>query len=188
MAAELPAGTREAIDRFAGELRASLATDALRWVPSDGRHLTLQFLGWVPASQLRELRIALHEGLRDQPAFNLRPAATGSFGGRTRMRVLWLGLDGELAALQEAAARTVRALAPLGFAPDHEAFRPHLTLARVRDQASREERARLHDALARTPAPVIPPFRVAAISLMRSQPGREGAVYSALATFQLAER
>ena len=73
----------------------------------------------------------------------------------------------------------------LGFQREQRAFNAHLTLARVRDDATHADRERLHDLLTRFDAPVFPTFRVAEFVLMQSVLGQGGAHYRPLATFPL---
>ena len=103
------------------------------------------------------------------------------------MRVVWVGVDGDTEALADLAGRIEDAMEPLGFARERRAFNAHLTLARVRDDASPVERERIFDALAAFSAVAMPSFRATEVSLMRSTLGPGGATYDALARFALRE-
>jgi 2'-5' RNA ligase len=59
-----------------------------------------------------------------------------------------------------------------GFSPEERAFRPHLTLGRVRDRA--------HPELAAAGALAAEPFRVAEVVLFRSDLHPDGAVHTPL--------
>jgi 2'-5' RNA ligase len=107
-----------------------------------------------------------------------------------RIRVIWVGLEGEQQAreaLRTLQTQVAEQLAPLGYTPD-KSFTPHLTLGRVRDTATREEMAHIAEVM--TYPEEQPTFetsmRVNAISLMKSdlQPG--GSVYTRLADLSLA--
>ena len=87
-------------------------------------------------------------GLRPTGPLRLGLAGVGSFPGTGSPRVVWMGLKGDLHALgrlQEAVDREVCAVG--GFALEGRPFRPHLTLGRIREQASSEERRRLGQVL-----------------------------------------
>lgn len=45
-------------------------------------------------------------------------------------RVLWIGVSGEIEALNQLAARVYSATFPLGFSGESRAYKPHLTVAR----------------------------------------------------------
>jgi 2'-5' RNA ligase len=97
----------------------------------EGLHLTLHFLGDVPAARVAALGEALG-ALEGLPAPRLSLAGTGAFPGWRRPRVLWVGAaeapgtEGRLEALATAAARALGA-------PPGESFRAHVTVARPRD-------------------------------------------------------
>lgn len=105
---------------------------AFRWVESERMHLTLHFIGHVPAAVLEEVGGRLAE-LQAEP-FRLRLGGLETVGPSRATRVLWLGVsDGreaciELAALVEDACRAA------GLERDDHGFRPHVTLARARDR------------------------------------------------------
>ena len=90
-------------------------------------------------------------------------------------------------ALRTLQAQVAAQLAPLGFTPD-KSFKPHLTLGRVRDTATREEMAHIAEVM--TYPQEQPTFetsmKVDAVSLMKSdlQPG--GSVYTRIADLSLA--
>ena len=103
---------------------------AVRWVRDDGLHVTVKFLGPVTPDTLDRLRQALRQcGPAFRP-FSLRIRGLGVFPNPRQPRIVWAGIDSEeftcLARLvEEAAAR-------FGFEPERRAFRPHITLGRVR--------------------------------------------------------
>jgi 2'-5' RNA ligase len=76
-------------------------------------------------------------------------------------------------------------LAKLGFAPESRAFTPHLTLGRVRERASADERQKLGELISGTRFEAENAFPVNAISLIRSQLTREGAIYSQISSVEL---
>jgi len=185
VAVELPAAAREALARTAGAMRAAGIGDGLRWVRPEGIHITLKFLGGVEEPRLSGIAASLTDAARVVAPFALQPRGIGSFGGWRGLRVVWVGVGGETKALAALAGRVEDALAPLGFERERRRFAAHLTLARVREDASPDERERLHDALARFEPAAYEAFRVERFSLMRSTLQRGGAVYEALASFEL---
>ena len=103
----------------------------VRWVDAGRAHLTLRFLGRSSRSALLALDARLGELAAACPPIALRPGETGAFPGWRRPRVLWLGLE-EGGALAPLAAGIEEAARAAGFPPETRAFRPHLTLGRVR--------------------------------------------------------
>ena len=102
-----------------------------RWVPPEQIHLTLKFLGNVPAEQVAMITQAMARAVQGQPAFTLRAQSLGCFPHASRPRVLWVGLADPSQALAHLNERLTTALLPLGFPPEEHPFHPHLTLARA---------------------------------------------------------
>lgn len=182
VAAELPGAVRDALARIQHDLQAGGAA-GLRWVRPEGIHITLKFLGEVAPGRLPAITAGLAQAVPAPLAIALRPESVGSFGGRTGLRVVWVGLTGDLAGLAAVAKAVEAAMSKLGFEAERRPFAPHLTLARVRDDATPQQRARLSGLLERYQPPELPVFTVERISLMRSRIGPGGAVYNSLATF-----
>jgi 2'-5' RNA ligase len=136
VALEPPDAVRRRIAAAAVALRraAGRAADDVRWVAPENVHLTLQFLGAVPETRLADVRAAVAAAAAAAPgAISLEVRGAGAFPSARRPRVVWLGLGGDLAAL-EALVRDLGArLAPLGFPPEERAFTAHLTLGRARE-------------------------------------------------------
>lgn len=101
-----------------------------RYSPVENLHLTVQFLGDTAAEQVPGLIASLHRVARQRAGFSLNVGMPGVFGKGNPYRVVWLSLGGELAPLRQLQTDVAKAVAGLGFAGEHEAYRPHITLAR----------------------------------------------------------
>ncbi|MFF2353010.1 RNA 2',3'-cyclic phosphodiesterase [Kitasatospora sp. NPDC058115] len=131
-------------------VRGLPGADRLRWTPADAWHLTLAFLGEVPAERVPELEVALAEVAEGHPVHTLRLAGGGRFGDR----VLWAGVEGQDWALRRLAEAVYEATAEVAGESDAFRFHPHLTLARAgsargRRRAEQRTAAVELDALAR---------------------------------------
>ena len=127
----------ELTDRAAALLPAALP--AVKRVRPDLMHLTLAFLGWTPDEQLEAVNDAARAAAAGHAAFDLTLSGAGRFPASGRPRVVWLGIGdgaGPLAALAESVGGELRDR-QLSF--DDRPFAPHLTLARVREEASGAE-------------------------------------------------
>ena len=129
-----PAVTAE-LDTRTAPLRP--AWPALRWTGPQAWHLTLAFLGEVREEVVPELTARLERAARRHPAQALAVRGGGAFPSAARARVLWAGVHADRPALAALAASVAagarRAGAP---SPDEDRrFRPHITLARLRDPA-----------------------------------------------------
>jgi 2'-5' RNA ligase len=106
----------------------------VKWVPPDGIHITLKFLGEVPEQRQPELVRALGEAVIGARTVTLVVSGAGAFPDPQRPRVLWAGIAPD-PAIELLADRVERVFAPLGFPTEGRAFRPHLTLARAARRA-----------------------------------------------------
>ncbi len=185
VACELPSEMKAGLARIQDTLRAQGAP-AVRWVRPEGIHLTLKFLGEVSQDKVPALRAALAPVVEGIPPLSLSLGEIGTFGGRRGVRVLWVGIEGDLKRLTRLQERVESALEPLGFPPEGRAFSPHLTLARVPDHVGSNDRRRLKELAASAEAPTAPPVTVRELSLMRSILGPGGAVYERVTAFPLS--
>lgn len=103
-----------------------------RWTRVESLHLTLKFIGEVPAEMESPIVEAL-SGIR-QAAFPLEMAGVGTFPGPQRARVFWAGIQLS-PELQHLARSIEQQVIPLGIAAEPRPFAPHLTLARGRTPA-----------------------------------------------------
>ena len=121
VAVDLPEEMREKV----GPLQSKIATEGLRLVRPDLVHVTIKFLGDVPAEKVERVKKAL-AAVRAAP-FTARLVGLGAFPGRS-VRVVWLGLEGDFSQLS---AEVEAATESLGFPPEERGFTPHVTIGRV---------------------------------------------------------
>lgn len=74
----------------------------------------------------------IHEALegicKEHSQFKLEISDLGVFNGRDAIRVLWLGLSGDLPKLHALSAETDKSLVQLGFEPEKRNYTPHITI------------------------------------------------------------
>jgi 2'-5' RNA ligase len=169
---EIPAAQREEIAR----LKVPLPGGG-RWTEPDDLHLTLRFVGDIERGQAEEFAERLET--IDLDAFELRLAGLGAFGGN-EPRSIWAGVE-ESGALETLARANDRAARAAGLPPDSRAFKPHVTLARLK-YASADEVARV---LQRLGAFRTAPFIVARFVLFSAKPKTGGGPYAIEEAFNL---
>ena len=170
------------------QLEARLKLDKqpwVKWVNPYSIHLTLKFLGNIAVDRTGEITRAIEEAVQGISPFHLEVKELGVFPNLRRVQVAWVGISGDVDKLSQLQKRIETNLTPLGFAPESRAFTPHLTLARLRDQASLDERQRFGQLIANAKFEAAYTIEVDAISLMRSQLTREGAIYSRISLVEL---
>ncbi len=103
----------------------------LRWVPAVNRHLTLAFLGDISLDELENVQQGFAETYHEHDQFQYELTALERFPN-TRGRIIALtGEAGEPLDNLAMATRDMLSECRLGF--ERKKFRPHITLARVRN-------------------------------------------------------
>ncbi|MCX5387177.1 RNA 2',3'-cyclic phosphodiesterase [Streptomyces sp. NBC_00083] len=119
----------EAKDELARALGPAYeAYPRLRWNRIEDWHITLAFLGELPATTTPLLRPPLAGLARSRRP--LRLSLRG--GGHFDERVLWSGIEGEVEELHRLTADVRDVVKECGVVFEDRRFRPHLTLARAR--------------------------------------------------------
>lgn len=121
-AIELPEEVRDQLS----DLEAPLP--GASWIHNDNLHLTLRFAGDIDNRSAREFADML-AGI-DVPAFEMRLVGLGTFGGH-EPHTLWAGVEaGE--SLEMLARANERAARGAGLPASGRAFKPHVTIARLK--------------------------------------------------------
>ncbi len=136
-------------------------------------HITLAFLGDVDDQTAERVGTSLCSV--EFTAFEIRIASVGSFGPKTSPRIVWAGIQ-DSGSLRVLAESVDAAIGPLGFSRERR-LTPHITLFRVKNKS-----AGLTDVLAKHQNKVFGVQRVAAISLVRSEPSDGRHVHHILQT------
>ena len=181
IAIELPDELKTELSQLQAKLKLG-RQPWVKWVDPYGVHLTLKFLGNIAIDRTGEITKAIEAAAQGMPPFRLEIKGIGVFPNLRRVQVAWVGISGEVDKLGQLQQRIESNLAHLGFTPESRPFTPHLTLARLRDQASSDERQRFGQLIANTRFEAVHPIEVDAINLMRSQLTREGAIYSQISS------
>lgn len=169
--------------RAAEVLPASLP--ALRRVKPENLHVTLAFLGWTPDERLEDVTSAAREAAADVSRFRLTFQSIGRFPERGRPRVVWIGIAEGGASVVQLGVGVSAGLRSRGLNFDDRPLSPHLTLARVPEDASTAEAKTVAAAVESLPAPRLE-LAVNEIAVVQSVLSSKGPRYSALATVPLA--
>ncbi len=168
----LPREVRQALEGLHAGIQGA------RWVPAENMHITLVFIGEIDEGVAEDVHETL-SAIR-APAFETRISGLGHFASKGKARALWAAVERAepLMRLQE---KVGTALAQAGVEAEHRKYRPHVTLARLRDAPLHRVGGFLeaHNAFAAGP------FGIDRFILFRSRLGGEGATYEALAEYPL---
>ena len=183
LAISLPEPIRLGLIAAAAGVRG--ATESVRWARAEGLHLTLVFLGARPAEQVDEIAGAAGAACAEARPFSLTVGGHGCFPSPARARVLWVGLEGETAALISLQQAIRAALVAARLVEPGERFTPHLTMGRVRETTGSPARADLGHRWLALPSPEPAAFLVREVHLINSVLGPEGSRYTSLRTLPL---
>ena len=125
---DLPEGVIGSLQSSISALRP--AAPLIGWTQAEDLHITTKFVGEWPAARLDEVKSVLAEVPRKGP-IPIRIEGVGWFPNPNSPRVFWAAVHAP-ESLQALAADTDRATAKLGVEPESREFRPHLTLARIK--------------------------------------------------------
>lgn len=151
-----------------------------RWQDDDQLHLTLRFVGEVDRPVAEDLAAVLAGVYAPAPVVSL--AGVGSFGARGRADTLWAGIA-PADPLRRLHAKVEQACARAGLPPEHRAYHPHVTVARL--PRSLGGSAEIAAWCARHAALANEPFTLPHLILYRSRLGRGGASYEPVARWPL---
>lgn len=104
-----------------------------RWIDPENYHVTLRFIGDIDDAQADEIVDMLGQVARRQ--FSLRVDGLDSFGGNKPRAVV--AAVTPVAELVELQAEHERIMQRVGLQPERK-YKPHVTLARLRDTSSRQ--------------------------------------------------
>jgi 2'-5' RNA ligase len=175
LAINLEPSIRHAIVEATAPLRTAAPT--LSWVDEARVHLTLKFLGECPPEVVGALSDTLSQVAQRHRSFSIGIGEVGAFPNFRRARVVWMGIerDPRLELLHHDVEVACEAI---GFEVEGRAFRPHLTLARVKERTGEDELRRLSRASKRVE--FADEAQVRSIDLMKSHLDPAAARYERL--------
>ena len=148
-----------------------------RWQHDGQLHLTLRFIGEVDRHLAEDIAMGLDAV--ESPAFEIRLDGIGFFERKGRPSALWAGIAASdpLKKLRDSIESRFR---QVGIEPEHRAFLPHITIARLNASTGPIDGFLEHHA-----GLVSPPFPIEHFDLFESSLGRAGAHYESVARYPL---
>ncbi len=178
LAIDVPIAAKKSISQ---RLMNGMGAKAIKKVPQQNFHITLAFLGMTEESRLPTLIREIEESLVGQEQLSLILGENGCFPHSQAPKVLWVGISGDVERLCALASRFDKLL--IHHLP--EKFRPHITIATIKEKTSRRERQVIAERFLakRLKKPIW--FTVSEVVLYQSKLTASHAVYTKLATFGL---
>ena len=154
----------DAVKRLGSDIGGSV-----RWVRPDGIHLTLKFMGDIPAEMAERVLAALPTVTARFSPLELSISGLGVFPNPRRPRVLWAGVHGDLESLAALQLAVDDAVGELGLPREQRAFSPHLTLGRVRRDVTEGQLRKIGQVMEGGELPASPPWTADTVNLMRTE-------------------
>ena len=164
------------LDRLLAVLRPEAL---LKWSPIDNLHITTKFIGEWPEAKLTDLTAALKDLDRRIP-FEAELKHLSWLPSEKWPRALTLGVESGNG-LPQLARDTEERLGKLGIRKEDRAYRPHLTLARIKNPVPLRG---LHEKIEELEPTSLGSFTVEGFSLYRSDPGTQASIYRKLHTYR----
>jgi RNA 2',3'-cyclic 3'-phosphodiesterase len=130
IALTIPEEVKAVIGMAMSELKAK--NHAVRWVKSEGLHITLKFLGDIPEQTVATVAAGLDKAAALCPPLTLRLAGFGAFPNVKRAKVVWVGLEGDMNDLSRLATDIDKMCIAYGVAGESRPFSGHITLGRLK--------------------------------------------------------
>lgn len=153
------------------------------WEKKEKLHLTLKFLGETNEKQLIELTEIVRKTAAQFSGFELQIAETGVFPGLKNPRILWLGVKDATDSLSKISEFLEIKCERIGFKREKRKFKPHLTLARLREPHKSTEIAKKHLEYEFEPSR----FEASEIVIYESKLLPSGSVYEPISKFDFAK-
>ncbi|MCF8027446.1 MAG: RNA 2',3'-cyclic phosphodiesterase [Desulfobacteraceae bacterium] len=172
IAVSLPGEVTAALADLQARLRKSGLK--MKYTAPENIHLTLKFLGPVPASAVKAVSAATADAVSGFSRMCIDARGLGVFPGIRRPRVMWTGIGGqtqELACLQQTVEEK---MAELEFEREHREFTGHLTLGRFK---AKPDPAGVADAIEQFGDFCAGPFEIQSVQLFESTLTPKGPVY-----------
>ena len=169
---------RGAAARYIEQMSEKFGHVSAKWERPEKLHLTLKFLGSTEEDLIPKVIDIVDRNARRAESFTIEISGAGAFPSAKAARVLWLGVHEPTGTLKELANNIEDDCTELGFKHENRAFKPHLTLARIRDPRSSAELGREH--IANEFGPI--KFTCNELVIYESHLGRGGSTFEKLHT------
>lgn len=144
-------------------------------------HITVKFLGDIEENRVDEIVERAGQAIEEAESFDMAVKGTGVFPSVRKPRVIWAGVedDGRLKFIAESLDM---AMAEMGFKREKRAFKPHVTVARVKKA---KDTGHIRDVLNEYRGKTFAELTVRNVKLKKSTLTPQGPVYEDLAAIEL---
>ena len=158
----------------------------ISWTDPTKLHLTLIFLGNLTQDQVEQLAKEAEKIGKANRRFRITPANFGAFPNLKLPKIIWLGLTGDLGALENLAKQLKKSAENLALPVQQERFVPHLTFGKVRRFTNKVERHKVGEELQRTKIDKFSEIEVDQYTIFKSTPTATGHIHQPLFVIKLS--
>jgi 2'-5' RNA ligase len=178
---ELPESLRLRLAKHATTVREAVPEAAASWSRPENIHLTVKFFGNVDEAKVPLISAALQRAVREFGPIEIQVGKAGVFPRPSRPQVLWIGIEDPSGGLSRLHARLEDECGREGFPKEERAFRPHLTIARIRKPGNASRLADTHLRMEFAPVEIT----LSELVLFRSELSPKGSKYTAISRHRL---
>jgi RNA 2',3'-cyclic 3'-phosphodiesterase len=178
---ELPELLRLRLAKHATTVREAVPEAAASWSRPENIHLTVKFFGNVDQAKVPLISAALARAVKEFGPIEIQVGKTGVFPRPSRPQVLWIGIEDPSGGLSRLHARLEDESGREGFPKEERAFRPHLTIARIRKPGNASRLADTHLRMEFAPVEIT----LSELVLFRSELSPKGSKYTAISRHRL---
>ena len=183
-AVELPDFVRAELKDHIHRLREAVPDASASWTRVENIHLTLKFFGNVAIERIPKISEAVERAIKKFPTFPIGIGKTGVFPNPRRAQVLWIGVSDPTGKLSELQRQLENECEKDGFEREDRAYRPHLTIARLRKPEGARLLADAHLKMDFGPAEIT----LSELVIFRSELSSKGSRYTAISKHELSAR
>lgn len=183
-AIELPDSVRAQLQDHVRRLREAVPEASASWTRVENIHLTLKFFGNVDVDRIPGVSEAAARTVKEFAPFQIGVGKTGVFPKPSRAQVLWIGISDSSGKLSELQKQLENEFAKGGFEKEDRAYRPHLTIARLRKPEGARRLADAHLQMEFEPAEIT----LSELIVFRSELSSKGSKYTAISKHELSAR
>ena len=171
------------MEQHAQRVREAVPDASASWSRVENVHLTVKFFGNVDEANVPVISDALARVTKEFTPIDIVVGKTGVFPRPSRPQVLWIGIDDPSDALARMHDQVEAECARDGFPKEDRAFRPHLTIARIRTLHHANRLAEAHLRMEFAAVEVI----LNELVLFRSELSSKGSRYTAISRHRLEQ-
>lgn len=178
LAIDLDDDLKPAIHKITNEFKE---TDAnIKYVDLVNLHLTLKFFGEIDVDGIDILKEKIAEVVSQFEPFDIKIKGCGAFPNTNRIKVIWLGLDGDKI-VKDLHDKLDKEFSKLGFDKDKK-FSTHLTIGRMKSAKGKEDVKNTIESFSDVD---IGTMKVDKITLKKSTLTPKGPIYEDIEVFEL---